>query len=144
MLIKIIMWGHQVIEVCLDSGSVHDALAIADVSIDRWGINVNGHRVSSNHMLENGDCIVLAPLTARGEACFKVAGRKWAVHKYDPDDIFPSDFHAHDYEHRETLDLYTRNVFDSVTRKSKGRLAKKHFETLLHQLNLAGFDISRI
>lgn len=49
----------------------------------------------------------------------------WVVHKYDADDNFPSDLHAHNKDAAETLDLYTGNIYDAKTKKYLRSLSKK-------------------
>ncbi len=44
----------------------------------------------------------------------KVGGRQWRKHKSDKDPR-PSDQHAHDYDAREVVDLYTGEVYSTVT-----------------------------
>jgi len=46
------------------------------------------------------------------------AGGHWRVHKSDADDVWPSDFHAHNLEDpREKMDMYTGDVYNSTTKK---------------------------
>lgn len=49
----------------------------------------------------------------------------WVLHKYDADDNFPSDLHAHNKDAAEVLDLYTGNVYDVRTKKYLRSLSKK-------------------
>lgn len=49
----------------------------------------------------------------------------WRVHKNDPDDIFPSDFHADRVDAPEKLDLYTGNVYSKVNKLLIKNLPKK-------------------
>ena len=49
----------------------------------------------------------------------------WAIHKYDADDNFPSDLHAHRKDEAETMDLYTGDVYDAKTKNYLRTLSKK-------------------
>jgi hypothetical protein len=46
----------------------------------------------------------------------KVGGEKWQKHKTDKDP-WPSDQHAHNYATAEVVDLYTGEVYSTVTGK---------------------------
>ena len=62
----------------------------------------------------------------------------WRVHLNDPDTNFPSDFHAHNQDARETLDVYTGNVFDPSNRRPTRTLSKKVMRYLYRQLATSG------
>lgn len=82
-------------------------------------------KLNSDYILRDND--VLALVSAKtGEALIKCGGRKWAIHLNDKDN-WPSNFHAHDYEKKEKLDLFTGRVYNIQNKKNiKNMTAKKH------------------
>lgn len=51
---------------------------------------------------------------------------KWRLHANDPDDIFPSDLHAHNMDgNGERLDLYTGRIYDREGRSVIGSMKEK-------------------
>ena len=135
MLVKIAQLGARVVEVSLKSGSVDDALTTAGISSEGYVMYVGGFPVNRTHFLEDGDTIILVRASGiRGEATVKVAGDIWRIHQNDPDEIFPSNFHAHNEIGSETLDLYTGRVFDPRTKQFKRKLPKKQLDTLYQKL----------
>jgi hypothetical protein len=59
---------------------------------------------------------------------------KWRVHKSDPDDLFPSDFHAHNIDDPEVLDLHTGDVYDSRTKKWLRKLKPKTMRYMFNEI----------
>lgn len=93
----------------------------------------DGKRLSLNTILKNGDVIIYAQ-TIRGSATMSRAGKKWRIHKTDKDN-FPSNFHAHNYDDREVLDLYTGIIYSTTTKKQLCGLAEKEYKSLLKDLS---------
>lgn len=89
-------------------------------------------KLRSNHILCNNDVLVLVN-SKKGEALIRCAGRKWAIHLNDKDN-WPSNFHAHDYEKREKLDLLTGEIFSTQNKKYKRNLSEKSHRLLLAEL----------
>jgi hypothetical protein len=77
--------------------------------------------------------IVIFP-SAQAGAPVKMAGDYWLVHQNDPDDVWPSDFHAHNQTRPETLDCYTGEIYDPRSRKRVRKYNLKKLNTLLSQL----------
>ncbi len=50
---------------------------------------------------------------------------RWRVHANDEDDLFPSDFHAHNLEDGTRLNLYTGDIFDQSGRVVVGRMREQ-------------------
>ncbi len=74
-------------------------------------------------------------ISARARASVKMDGDHWRVHQNDPDDNWPSDFHAHNLtHHRETLNCYTGEIFDPTTRQFKRKYSGKQLRCLLNKL----------
>ena len=61
-------------------------------------------------------------------------GDRWQVHQNDPDCIWPSNFHAHNGVHAETLDCYSGNIYNPRTRKFKRKYRPKQLAAVLAQL----------
>jgi len=59
----------------------------------------------------------------------------WRVHKSDPDKIFPSDFHADRVDMPEKLDIYTGQVFSSLTRQFLYTLPPKAMRFIYRDLS---------
>jgi hypothetical protein len=128
MIIRIARLGTGIKEVHLNPGCVDDALAASRLSVESFQIRVGGQIVSGSHPLQDGDIITLVLAGGiKGAYDVPVANGPWRVHQNDPDDIFPSDFHAHNIARAETLDIYTGNVYNPVTKQLTRRLSKKHF-----------------
>lgn len=54
------------------------------------------------------------------------AGGHWRVHKADADDVWPSDFHAHNVnDDREKLDVYTGVVYNKTTKEELYKIKPK-------------------
>lgn len=90
--------------------------------------------VGLGHMPADGD-VVLVGGVVKGAVTLKQKGRKWRVHKCDPDDCNPSDFHAHDQITGDVLDLRSGLIYSKNRRRSRIRLKKKHLLTLLTRLS---------
>ena len=70
----------------------------------------------------------------RASAPVKLRGDYWLVHQNDPDDNWPSDFHAHNRVRPEVMDCYTGNIFDSRTKRLKRKYRPKHLAMFLAAL----------
>lgn len=81
--------------------------------------------VKPNQALFDKDILILA-IRMKGEADIKCLGRVWRVHKNDPDKLRPSDFHLHDLENGDKLDLYTGELYSYDFRYIKKIRKKKH------------------
>lgn len=135
MLIRIAQLGGGVLKVNLNTGNVGDALNTAGISTGDLEIRVCGQAVDRTYSLKDGDIITLVPKGGiKGEATFKIAGDIWQVHQNDPDENFPSDFHAHNKAHPETLDIYTGNVYSARTRQLVRRIPDKQLEAILRRV----------
>lgn len=137
MIIRIARLGTSIKEVQLDAGCVDDALAASGLSVEGFQIRLDGKIVGGRHPLQDGDIITLVLAGGiRGAHDIKVNNHKWRVLQNDPDDIFPSDFHAHNKSGRkETVNLYNGEVFDATTGQVVRQLSKKHFNQFYEELN---------
>lgn len=135
--VKVLSIGSPLTSLVLqDSSRVRDALYLLQIPDNRYSevsLSVNGNAATLDSQLKEGDILIYV-FPIRGEACAKVAGDIWLVHQYDPDDIFPSNFHAHNHVRPETLDLHTGNVFNAVTRQFSRKLGRKHLQQVRKQL----------
>ena len=73
-------------------------------------------------------------VSAEGAAPVKLRGDYWLVHQNDPDDIWPSDFHAHNKVRPETMDCYTGDIFDPRTKQWKRKYRPKQLAAFLAAL----------
>lgn len=62
------------------------------------------------HIREDGACLEISYQ-------FKHNNGIWRVHNNDPDDIFPSAFHADRVDKAEKLDLYTGSVYSKINKE---------------------------
>lgn len=106
---------------------------VFDYEFNGYYITVNGVKANRDTILKDKD-ILIAVTSVKGEATLKSNGKIWRYHKNDPDDIFPSDFHAHNYEDGFLLDIYTGQVFDHNTKMYIGTLKKKNMYVLYMKL----------
>jgi hypothetical protein len=58
----------------------------------------------------------------------------WRIHKSDPDNVFPSDPHADRVDGAEKLDLYTGDVYSSITKKHLRTMPKKAMKLIYNTL----------
>jgi len=68
----------------------------------------------------------------------------WRVHLNDPDTVFPSDFHAHNQDAPQTLDVYTGEVYDPTTKRLVRTLRKKTMKYLHQQLSSSNEDALKL
>jgi hypothetical protein len=73
-------------------------------------------------------------VSAEASAPVKMRGDYWLVHQNDPDDNWPSDFHAHNKVRHETLDCYTGNIYDPRTKQLRRKYRPKQLAALLAAL----------
>jgi hypothetical protein len=93
-------------------------------------VAINGKRSTLDTVLKNDDLLYLG-FPIRGEATVRRNGKSWRIHANDPDGIVPSDFHAHNIETGEILDLYTSIIYDGRTGSPLAGLHKKDWLALL-------------
>ena len=96
-------------------------------------ILINGKRQTLDTILKDADLLVLV-FPIRGEATVRRNGNAWRIHANDQDDIFPSDFHAHNIETGEILDLRTGLLYNPRTRQPLAALHRKDFFAILSKL----------
>lgn len=72
--------------------------------------------------------------SAEAGAPVKMGGDYWLIHQNDPDDNWPSDFHAHNKVRPETLDRYTGNIYDPRTGQLRRKYRRKQLTQLLAKL----------
>jgi hypothetical protein len=131
----------KVQELQVENGStVRDVFSLLKLSEEKFpGIYINGERRNPDATLEESDILGLF-FPIRGEVTLKRNGQIWRAHKADPDDQFPSDFHAHNIAAPETLNLYTGVVYDARNRKYLKKLPKKVMQDFFHRLSECGVD----
>ena len=88
--------------------------------------------VVDDYVLINGDHLFLVNKMS-GAATIKRLGRVWSIHYNDPDS-FPSNFHAHDEENGDKLDLYTGNRYNKLRQFIK-RVKRKKLKDFLEELS---------
>lgn len=93
----------------------------------------NGEELHLDAILKDKDIIIYAR-TIRGAATFSIHGKRWRIHKTDKDN-FPSDFHIHNCNEREKLDLKTGIIFSTTTKQPIRRLPNKELIILLNKLS---------
>ena len=115
--------------------SVQDVLSLINAPKDLYtGIYINGAEQSKEAILKDGDKLGLY-FPIRGEVTIKRSGYLWRVHKADPDDQFPCDFHAHNVSAPETLNLYTGEVYDSRSKTYIRNVPKKIMRDIFRKLS---------
>lgn len=92
-----------------------------------------GSKLNLNTVLKDKDIIIYA-FSIRGEATVRRNGKVWKIHKNDPD-LLPSDFHAHNYDDNETLDLYTGFLYKTNTRDKIAKFPEIDYKALLELLS---------
>lgn len=95
-------------------------------------IKGNVLEVNDDYILISGDSLFLVNKMS-GAAIFKRLGRVWSIHYNDPDP-FPSNFHVHDKENGDKLDLYTGNKYNKL-RQFIRKIKKKELIGLLKELS---------
>ena len=124
-----------------EGATVRDALVGVGAShLERYFILVNGTRKSQGAVLKDKD-IVVAVLPVRGGATVKSDGNVWRVHPNDKDGNFPSDFHAHNIENGQVLDIYTGDIYDPGSKQILRKLSKTVMLTLYNKLKNRGNKI---
>lgn len=103
-------------------------------SIQNNQLYINGIPQNDNYVLKEGD-IALYIHKIKGEIQIKRNGI-WIYHMYDKDDNFPSDFHAHNKELPEVLDIYTGNIYDKRTKKIVRKLSDKKLNYIRNQIEV--------
>lgn len=96
-------------------------------------ISINGIKSNRNAILKDKD-IVVALFSVRGAATLRRNGKVWRFHKTDADVHFPSDFHVHNIENGERLDMFTGYVYDPRTRQPIGVLPRKDMRAIYAKL----------
>lgn len=84
---------------------------------------------AANEVLPDGRLMLL-------EVTVKQRGN-WRVHANDPDDLFPSDFHAHNLEDGTRLNLYTGDIFDKAGRAVVGRMRDRDILFFVRKLMMS-------
>jgi hypothetical protein len=103
-------------------------------------ISVNGIKATRNTLIKDKD-IIVAIISVRGAATLKRSGKVWRYYKNDADVNFPSNFHAHNVENGELLDLFTGYVYDPKTRKPLGVIPRKDMLAIYSKLKRSKDDI---
>ena len=133
--IKIRSVGNPIIKI-----KVYEGITIREVVKENFHfendsllVSINGKKKSLGTVLNNNDFLSLI-LPFHGEATVRRNGKSWRINKNDRDEIFPSDFHAHNLETGEKLDLYTGYLYNPVTKKLLWALHKKDWIAILSEL----------
>lgn len=90
----------------------------------------------SDHVRDDGRVLEIA-------VTIKNSGKNsgiWRVHAYDPDEFFPSNFHAHNAEEPEVLDIYTGRVYSKVNKKELRSIPPKVMRVMYDELIRRGKD----
>lgn len=91
--------------------------------------------VANDYILMDRDHLFLVNKVSAA-ANIKCLGRIWKINNNDPDP-FPSNFHAHDIENGDKLDLYTGNRYNKFG-KSIGKIKTKSLKVFLEELSRRG------
>lgn len=83
-----------------------DLLERAGVDASLASLNRSGKALRLSEVLNDGDVVNISTADIRGEAVTKWSDHRYLLHPNDPDKLFPSDWHCHDYENGEKIDLY--------------------------------------
>ena len=121
----------QTIELC-ENSKVSDIQKSVSIKKGGGSFYGKGKKLDPSTVLKDGDIIVYA-FSIRGEATVRRHGIKWEIHKGDRD-LFPSDFHAHNYENNEVVDLYSGIIYRKGTKEPMAKLSKKDHTAILKEL----------
>lgn len=88
--------------------------------------------LANDYILMDGDQLFLVNKVSAA-ATIKCLGRVWSIH-YNDADPFPSNFHAHDEENGDKLDLYTGNKYNK-SRQLIGKVRIKNLKGFLEELS---------
>jgi len=99
------------------------------------GVSINGIQPLDT-ILEDDDFLILV-FPVCGEATVRRNGNSWRIHPNDLDNVFPSDFHAHNIETGEKLDLYTGYLYSPNTKKLLCALHRKDWFAILLKLRMS-------
>jgi hypothetical protein len=73
-------------------------------------------------------------ISGRAGACVKMAGDCWLIYQNDPDENWPSNFHAHNRVRPETLDCHTGKIYDPRTKKLVRQYSPKRLKMFQSQV----------
>ena len=133
--VTVLIPGRSAVALRLPAGSSAGYIltAVEFTRQPRVSILINGKPQGESRTLRSGD-IVNPCFPIRGERKVQCAGRTWFIHKNDAD-RFPSDYHMHDYQADETLDLNKGLVYSGTRFDHKFyRLNEKHYLRILKDL----------
>jgi hypothetical protein len=133
--IKIRRPGSSISKMKVEKGNtVKDVIKDLLYSGDNLYISVNGKEKSLDVVLKENDLLSIL-FSTRNKATVKYNGNIWRIHINDKDD-FPSNFHAHNIETGEKLDLYNGCVYNPVTKKLIFKVHKKDLIVILLELKI--------
>lgn len=89
--------------------------------------------LANDYILMDGDQLFLVNKVSAA-ATIKCLGRVWSIH-YNDADPFPSNFHAHDEENGDKLDLYTGNKYNKLGQLI-GKVRIKNLKGFLEELSM--------
>ena len=125
--------GAQKIE-CAPGITVRETLEMISCPIrEDYLITINGLKSDLNSPLKDNDILIVIP-SLKAAGTLRRNGKVWRYYKYDKDTNFPSDFHLHNIQNGEILDMYTGYVFDPRTHQPLGALSKKAMRKLYTDL----------
>ncbi len=126
--------GFPIKEITIKKGiNIKEVLGnILHLSMDSLFISVNGKSKSFDYILKNNDMLSIG-MSTKNRVTVKCNGNNWRIHVSDKDN-FPSDFHAHNIEKGDKLDLYNGYLYNSVTKKFRCAIHAKDLIMILSKL----------
>lgn len=112
--------------------TVSDALKTAGIFIDEFTPFINRKEVNKNHILSNGDKIIITRIS-KGAVDVKHKGQRWHINLTDIDPR-PSDFHAHSRESADVLNIYTGEITDKRINKVISKWRPKVLDNFLKKI----------
>ncbi|MCK9186257.1 hypothetical protein M0P48_02350 [Candidatus Gracilibacteria bacterium] len=91
----------------------------------------NGKKLLLTSRLKNNDIICMTT-PIRGAVDIKCRGKRWRIPKSDIDDKKVSNFHAHNYDNNEILDLYTGYIYKN---NQQHKITKKEWLQILYEIS---------
>lgn len=117
-----------------ENSQVKDLVRALNITIKNGAFFRKGTKLNLETKLNDGDILIYS-FSIQGEATVKRNGEIWRIHKSDPDNLIPSNFHAHNMaDYRETLDLYTGYIYKLHSRNIIAKLSDKDHKAVLEIL----------
>lgn len=110
--------------------TIEHFLVSESISPTSFAVQINEDEVTDlSRQIQDGDIICIAPKTIRGAWTAKCCGRTYRLHMFDRDTII-SDWHCHDMENGDRVDLHTGHVYEKTSKDPYKTLPRKCLDRL--------------